>query len=287
LVKIQTATVLITILCVQTAIAAPMSGFGPLILKLDGIEIFAFEGNFYTYYGEYDPAIGTRAAAFGIEMQGVRSPVIAPTDPENYGLIISANWGSEVPGVSLTYDAPYPSGAPKPPVYDQGVDQLAMVDWALSYSFNPVDPIPNPFHTTLYGTLDPLLPILLGPPAGSPGGILSFRDDLGNDGPGGIPDRLDINLTLPSDGIYHSVNLAEAPLPLLSDFLNDGSVNGNGGPGVLSLTGTVYERGFDAAGRNVWTTVVPEPGSIALFSLGVVCLGFSSRWRRRSRVLND
>lgn len=107
LVKIQTATVLITILCVQTAIAAPMSGFGPLILKLDGIEIFAFEGNYYTYYGEYNPG-GPGPVAFGIEMQGVRSPVIAPTDPENYGLIISANWGVEAG--PLTYDPPFSPG---------------------------------------------------------------------------------------------------------------------------------------------------------------------------------
>lgn len=121
---------------------------------------------------------------------------------------------------------------------------------------------------------------LLGPP----GGILSFRDDLGNDGPGGIPDRLDINLTLPSSNIfYDTVTPANPNVPLsdLSLFL------GGNGAGVLSLTGTVYEQGFDASGRNVWTTAVPEPGSIALFSLGIVCLGFSSRWRKRSHAVKD
>jgi len=62
--------------------------------------------------------------------------------------------------------------------------------------------------------------------------------------------------------------------------VNDGIINGNGGPGDLSLMETVYERGFDEFGRNVWTTV-PEPGSITLFSLGLAGLGFS-RYRRKN-----
>ena len=59
--------------------------------------------------------------------------------------------------------------ASKSPVFAQGLLQPDMIDWALSYFLDDVNPIPNPFHTTLLGTLGPLFPNLLGPPAGLAG----------------------------------------------------------------------------------------------------------------------
>jgi hypothetical protein len=266
-----------------------------LSLQVDGHEIFNFAGNYYTYYGTNDsfaPVAIPLPVGFGIEMQGTSSAILGlGNDPEHYGLVVSGDYGDELLGTT-TYNPPFASGVPDAVVADITTgagfdDHSGTAEWALSYSGNGVDPVPNPYHSVLFGAL----PDLFSDPSTftgltGPGNELYFRDDLGIDGPGGIPDRLDISLILNSDGIYHSVNAENFPatnyefsLALLSDYLNDLEVNGNGGPGILTLTGSVYEVGFDEDGRNVWKT--PEPGTFAIFGLGLVGLGLMRRRQRK------
>lgn len=216
-----------------------------LVLKIDNNEIFSFDANFYTHYGEV--AGNVTQTGFSIEGQATNGSIFAPTDPEHYGFSLSADFGAEFSS------APY--GLPSVSVVEQGVN-VATSEWALSYSHDDINPFNSPFHSTLFGSLDL-------DPATLLTDVLNFRDDLGNDGPGGKQDRLDFNLTLNSDNIYHSVNLAEYPFA-----------------GELTISGSFFEQGLDAAGRNVWSTEstdIPEPLSVLLFSLGMTGLSLTRR----------
>ncbi|PHR86588.1 MAG: hypothetical protein COA78_37830 [Blastopirellula sp.] len=264
----------LTLVIVSWAFFAGVASAG-LSLKLDGHEIYTFEGNFYTYYGTYEGTPGQ--VGFGIEAQGTSSPFFAPTDPQNYGLVVSGKFSDEIPG-TFTYlppllDAPvaaYTSGTSNPP------EIIGSAEWALSYSGNNVNPVPNPHHSVLFGDLAPLFAdgALVGP-----GQELNFHPD--NDGPGKKPDRLDLMLTLETDPThsYHSVHYGDLSLVDLSNYLNETT----GSPGILTLSGIVYEIDEYSNGRNVWSTVkpVPEPTSLAIFGIGALCMGAGAARRRR------
>ncbi len=292
---------LMVVAVASLVVAVSGNAAASLVLQLDGIEIFAFDGNYYTYYGTNDSFTSDpypMPVGFGIEVQGTSS-IIVSGDPEHYGLVVSGDYGDELLGTT-TYNAPFEAGVPDATVADITTgpgfsDDNGTREWALSYSHDGLDPIPNPYHSVLFGDL----PDLFSDPsqfAGltGPGNELFFRDDLGNDGPGGIYDRLDLTLTLDSDGIYHSVHAQSDPatnpevsLTDMSDYLNDFTLNGNGGPGVLTLTGSVYEIGFDAYGRNVWSTQNPVPEPMSMVMLGCIGVGMFSARKIRWKKINS
>ena len=185
------------------------------------------EGYSLTHYDSMSAVTGSTQEYLFTAVPGL-------SDPQNYGLRISKGFSMTFPGAD---------------VWDLGTD-IGDADWALSYYSPEPASVGSPFHSVMYGSIDPL--------------NASVMFDPANDGPGGVVDIAYGSAILDFDGTYYTV---------------DGDFELPTGYTSMLLEVTLYEIGINATGQNEWSTIapIPEPKTAFMVGLGLLGLAFAGR----------
>ena len=221
---------------------------------------------------------GLNAGAANIAWIEIKDGILGPTspfglpDPFNYGFNFRTQFQSPSDFTNLQTED---SGIN--PVFEFGAHGGVNADWTIDYyapdNGTPVDSGSRTRnHTVLFGSISNIT-FGFGPGDGPnpPGGTGTIQDVL----------YMSMMLTV-DDGIYHSINNPE----LYNQPLGEATYGVGPNYNQIEFTMKFLERNLqsDTDGLNFWdgsgVLHVPEPGTFAIFGLGLVGLGLMRRRRR-------
>lgn len=171
---------------------------------------------------------------------------------------------------------------------EPGLGQGELVDQAnndpigtpLHEFFEPLDPIGDPFNNRNHRDMLNDIGLLMGVDQSNVAGVgFSGGPDFTATGnPGGVTTGLEIAIPLaalgnPSGEIKVSAFISGSGHDYLSNQVTGGTLSGNlGGDGAGGFTGDLSGVDFSAINGDQFVTIIPEPASVTLMSLGLLSL---------------